>query len=78
MDDIFQCCQVTEQEATGAQEILSEHREMFFCFEGDWALAKVAQRGCDISFLVDLQKPSEHGPDQHSLGHPARAGLELG
>jgi len=45
-------------------------RNFFHC-EGDRALAQVAQRGCRVSILEGIQKPSGHGPGQLAIGGPA-------
>lgn len=37
------------------QEVQSEHKGNFFShFEGDWALARIAQRGCGLSIIEDV------------------------
>lgn len=46
----------------------------FFCWEGDWPLAQVVQRGCGVSLLRDIQKPSGYGPGQSALSVPAWSG----
>ena len=56
---------------TGAQEVLSKHQETLLYLAEDRALAWVAQGGCGISLLGDLQKPPGHGPGQPALGGPA-------
>ena len=58
---------------TETQEVPSEHKEILFYCNDDWALEQVAQRG-GVSFLGDTQKPAGHGPDQPGLGGPAWAG----
>ena len=45
-------------------------RKPFFHCEGDRALAQVAQGGCGVSFLGDVQKPFGHGPGQVAVGGP--------
>ena len=42
----------------------------FFYYEGDRALARVAQRGHGVSFsiLTGIQKPSGHSLGQSALG----------
>ena len=40
----------------------------------DQALAQVAQTGCDIYLLEDMQKVFESAPRQSALGFPAGAG----
>lgn len=47
---------------------------MFFHCEGDQALEQVAQRGCRISILRDIQETPGHGPGQWALGGPAGVG----
>ncbi|KAK4825975.1 hypothetical protein QYF61_003544, partial [Mycteria americana] len=42
-------------------------RETLCYYEGDQALAQVAQRGCGVSTLGDIQKPSGRGPGQPAL-----------
>lgn len=37
------------------QEVLSEPQVTLFHCKGDWALAQVAQGGCGVSFLGDIQ-----------------------
>jgi len=39
----------------------------FFHCEGDRALAQVAQKGCGVPMLGDIQKPSRHGPEQLAI-----------
>lgn len=56
------------------QEVPSEHQEMLFCCDPDWALAQDTQRCCRVSLLRDKEKPSGHGPGQTAPGHPAWAG----
>lgn len=58
----------------GTQAVPSEHQEMLFHHDPDWALAQVTQRCCGVSLLWDNQKPSGHGSGQTALGHPAWAG----
>jgi len=55
---------------TETQEVPSEHEETLFYCEGHRALAQVAQRGCGVSHLGDVQKPSGHGPGQSALDGP--------
>jgi len=51
-----------QQAQTEAQEVPSEHQgTLSYCW-GDRALASVAQEGCGVSMLGDIQKPSGHGP----------------
>jgi len=52
----------------------SEHQEMLFYWRSDGALTPIAQRGCGVSCLGDIQKPSGHCPGQSHLGGPAWAG----
>ena len=58
---------------TETQELPSED-ETLFQRESDWTLAQVAQRGCGVSILGDIQKSSGHSPRKSSLGGPAGAG----
>ena len=48
-------------------------RKHFLTVRRDQALAQVAQGGCGVSTLGDIQKPSGHGPWQPALGGPAWA-----
>ena len=48
-------------------------RKHFFYCEGDQALEQVAQRGCRVSSLGDMQKPPGHGAEQPALGSLAGA-----
>lgn len=51
---------------------LREHQETLFHYEGDRALAQVAQRDCGVSIIGYIQKkPSGHSPGQAALGVPA-------
>jgi len=43
---------------------------ILYC-EGDQALAHVAQRGCGVSLLGDIQNLPGHSPEQPALGYPA-------
>ena len=69
----LQWCPVTGQEAmgtnwnTGGSAWTSGNT---FACAGDQALAQVAQRGCGISILGDIQEPSGHGYGQVALGGP--------
>lgn len=56
------------------QEVLSEHQEAFFHFEGERVPAQVFYRGCGIFLLVDIEKQSRHGPEKLALCVPAWAG----
>jgi len=55
------------------RRLLLNIRKHFHC-EGDRMLAQVAYRGCRLSILEDIQKPSGHGPSQPAAGVPARVG----
>ena len=67
-----QGCPVPGPEATSTKsEIPSEYKTHFFYYEGDRALAQVAQRSCRVSFLGDIQKLSGHGSGQPALGDSA-------
>ncbi|KAK4831197.1 hypothetical protein QYF61_015929 [Mycteria americana] len=46
-------------------------QENIFHHEGGQALAQVAQRGCGISILGDIQSPAGHGPEQPAVADPA-------
>ncbi|KAK4818675.1 hypothetical protein QYF61_017420 [Mycteria americana] len=46
----------------------SQHQGRLFHYEGDRALAQVAQRCCGVSILGDIQKLSGHGPGQLAAG----------
>jgi len=50
-----------------------KHRRVHLNIRKHQALAQVAQRGCGVSNLEDILKPSGHGPGQLALGGPARA-----
>lgn len=54
-----------------AQGILSEHQEMLFHSECDWALAWVALRVCGTSTLGDSRNLYEHGPGKLPVDAPA-------
>ena len=56
---------------TETQEVLNIREPFYFYCEGGQALAQLAQRGCVVSTLGDIQKPSGHGPGQLALGGPA-------
>ena len=73
----FQWCPVTGQEAMGTHRHTGDSLWTLFYCEHHWALAQVAQRGCGVSLLGDIQKPSGHGPGQLALGGPAWAGVLL-
>lgn len=52
---------MVEQEAKAdsqTQEILSEHEKAFLCSEGVQTPEQVAQRGCGVPILGDLQNPA--------------------
>jgi len=63
-----------QQAQTEAQEVPPEHEEELLYFEGDGALAQVAQRGCGFSFSGDIQNLPGCGPVQLAVGDPALAG----
>ena len=48
----------------------SKHQETLFHCKGDQALAQVAERGCGISTLGDIQKLSGHSAGQPALDDP--------
>lgn len=50
------------------QKVPSEYQETLFYREGDWALEQVAQAGCRVSSLGDIQKSPGHNPG--SLFYP--------
>lgn len=50
--------------------LLHMRRNVFFCADGQ-TLAQVAQRGCWVSLLGELQNPIWHGPGQFALGDSA-------
>lgn len=52
------------------QEVPSKYQEAFYCV-GDIVLSQVAQKGCRVSFLEDLQKLPGHGSGQPAPGVPA-------
>ncbi|KAK4817918.1 hypothetical protein QYF61_002759 [Mycteria americana] len=64
-DDFSMCrniqregCQDQRQWAqTETREVPSEQQETLFYCVGDWALAQIAQGGCGVSILGDVQKP---------------------
>jgi len=62
---------VLKQAQTGTQEVPSEHQETLFQWEGGQTLTQVAQRGCEVSILGDIQKPPGHGPGKPASGSPA-------
>jgi len=49
-------------------EVLSEHEEELFHYEGDGALEQVAQRGCGFCCSGDIQDSPQQGPVQPALG----------
>ena len=60
-------CQDNRQWAqTETQEAPSEHQETLFQCAGE--LAQVAQGGCGVFILGDIQKPPGHSPEQLALG----------
>ena len=61
---------------TETQKVLSEHEETLFHCEGDQALTQIAQGGCRVSILWDIQKLSGHGPGWLALDGPA-SGVSL-
>ena len=52
------------------QEAPPEHQETFFYCEGGQALEQVAQRGCGVSILGEVQKLTGRSPGQMALGAP--------
>lgn len=44
-----------QQAQTSTQEVLSKYQEVILYFTGDGAVVQVAQRGCTVCFLGDLQ-----------------------
>ena len=59
---------------TEAEEAPAEHEEELLHSEGDGALEKAAQGGCEVSFSGDIQDPAEQSPLQPAIGDPASAG----
>ena len=53
------------------QEVPSEYDEALFHCDSYWELVHVAQWGCGVSLIWDIQKPS---PGKLALGGPAWAG----
>jgi len=53
------------------QEVPSEHQETVLTCESDRPLAEVAQGGCGVSTLGDIQKSSRHSLGHLALGVPA-------
>lgn len=69
----FQWYLMTGQTQVEVQEILFKHKwtkNWFYC-KCDQTLEQVAQKGCGISILADLQTPSGHDPGQAALADPA-------
>lgn len=60
---------------TETQKLSSEQQQTFFYWESDWALTKVAQEGCVVSVLGDIQMTPGLGSGQAALGSPAWAGM---
>ena len=58
---------------TESQEVPAEHEEEILHSEGDGALEQASQRGCGVSFSVDIQDPPGKGPVQPAVGDPALA-----
>jgi len=56
---------------TETQEVLSEHEETLFHFEGDQAQAQVVWRGSGAFCLAGAQKPPRHVSGQLALGGTA-------
>jgi len=46
-------------------------RKSFFYCKHDQTLAQVAQRGCGVSILEDIQNLTGRGPEQRAVGDPA-------
>lgn len=46
------------------QEIQFKHKKKLFYHEGGQTLAQVAQRGCGITILGDIQNSTGQGPEQ--------------
>ena len=53
------------------QEVPSEHQERLSYCEDDRAVTQVAQRGCVVFILGDIQTLTGHGPGQPAVGGPA-------
>lgn len=49
---------------------IGKHFFFFYCKDG-LALEQISHRGCEVSFLGALQKPSVYGSEQAALGVPA-------
>ncbi|KAK4832344.1 hypothetical protein QYF61_021873 [Mycteria americana] len=56
---------------TKTQEIPFKHMKKLFYHEGGETLQKVAQRGCGVSILEDIQNWTKHSPEQPALADPA-------